>query len=183
MNITEMKKRIYALLDMAPLDEERAIISAIESAARKIALYTKCIKKSEKIVFSAENGASLAELPTDFAVFCYIKRGARLYGRERFEITAGKIKSPELFGECELAYFAYPPAIEGENTILFADDYICDTAVYGAAMELLAAVRPCDMQRYMRIATEYDERMANMIGIAVAGVSNVFFGGKGGAFI
>lgn len=183
MNITEMKKRIYALIDMPPLEDESALIAAIESAARKIALYTKCIRKSAKIVFSAENSGAEAEIPADFAAFCYIKRGTRVYGRECFEITSGKIKSSALAGECELAYFAYPPAADGGETELFADEYICDTAVYGAAMDMLSALRPADVQRYMRIATEYDERMANMISGTGAGVANAFFGGRGGAFI
>ena len=182
MNIKEMKSKIYALLDIAVLADETALISAIESAARKIALLTKCIRKSAKIYFLAENGEHTALLPPDCALFRYVKRAYGIYGRERFEITSGKIKSAELSGEHELFYFAYPPAAENDETVLFEDGYICDTVVYGAAMELLTAVRPSDVQRYIRISTEYDERMAGMISSAVACVANTFFSSGRGIF-
>lgn len=183
MNIKEMKNKIYSLLDIAPLEDESAVISAIESAARKIALFTKCIRKSAKIYFSAEKGEFTALLPEDFAVFCCVKHGARIYTRERFEILGGKIKSAQLSGECELLYCAYPPAAKSDESVIFEDAYVCDTAVYGAAMELLTQVRPADVQRYMRIATEYDERMAGMISSAAAGVANTFFASGRGFFI
>ncbi len=185
MNIKEMKKRIYAVLDIPALTDESAVLAAIDSAARKIALYTKCIKKCEKINFIKENGAFAATLPEDFASFCYIRRGARIYGRERFEIVSEKIKSTALGGECELIYFAYPPEAckaESDEAVIFSDDYISDAAVYGAAMELCASIRPGDIQRYMRIATEYDERMANMISGACANIANAFFTGMRGVF-
>ena len=179
MNIKEMKNKICSLLDIASAEDESALISAIESASRKIALYTKCIRKSAEINFSSEGRGSAALLPCDFAVFGYVMRGNVIYGRERFEIIGGKIKSASLTGKCELFYFAYPPSAASEETVLFDDAYVCDTAVYGAAMELLSALRPTDVQRYMRIATEYDERMANMISSAAAGVANTFFTGRG----
>ena len=42
------------------------------------------------------------------------------------------------------------------------DDYILDTLVVGTAMELCANLYPDDNVKYIRFATEYDERMANM---------------------
>ena len=56
MNIKEMKNKIYNLLDFAEFDDESAVISAIESTARNVALLTKCIRKSQKINFYSENG-------------------------------------------------------------------------------------------------------------------------------
>ena len=50
MDIKEMKDKIYSLLDIGKLEDESLLISAIESAARKIALYTKCIRKNAKIL-------------------------------------------------------------------------------------------------------------------------------------
>ena len=179
MDIKEMKDKIYSLLDIGKLEDESLLISAIESAARKIALYAKCIRKSAKIFFSAENGENTAVLPEDFAFFLCVKRGRGIYGRERFEIIGRKIKSAFLVGECELLYCAYPPPAENEQTVLFEDAYVCDTAVYGAAMVLLTALRPADVQRYMRIATEYDERMAGLISSSAFGVANTFFSGRG----
>ena len=183
MNIKEMKKKIYSLLDIPPFEDESAVLSAIESVARKIVIFTKCIRKSAKIFFSAENGGYTAILPSDFAVFCCVKCGTRIYGRERFEILGGKIKSSAPAGACELLYCAYPPAAESDESVIFDDAYACDTAVYGAAMELLTQVRPDDVQRYMRIATEYDERMAGMISGAAAGVANTFFASGRGIFV
>jgi hypothetical protein len=86
-------------------------------------------------------------------------------------------------GECELVYCAYPPAVKSDDDVLFEDEYVCDAVVYGAAMELLTSVRPADVQRYMRIATEYDERMAGMISSAAAGVVNTLFSLGRGLFI
>jgi hypothetical protein len=185
MNIKDMKKRIYSILDIPALADESAVLAAIDSAARKIALYTKCIKKYKKIAFMKEKDVFAATLPEDFASFCYIRRGVRVYGRERFEIVSGKIKSTALCGECELIYFAYPPEAckaESDEVIIFSDDYMSDAAVYGAAMELCGSIRPGDIQRYMRIATEYDERMANMISGACANIANAFFNGMRGVF-
>jgi hypothetical protein len=178
MNIKQMKDKIYTLLGEAPFEDERAILDVIDSAVRKVALYTKCIKKSAETCFV---GGS-AKLPSDFASFGYIKRGTRIYGRERFEIISGKIKSADIGGACELVYYAYPEAVgtgTDEERTVFDDDYACDTAVYGAAMELCISACPSDVQRYMRIATEYDERMANMLGKSCGGVANGFFGGRG----
>ena len=50
MDIKEMKDKIYSLLDIERLEDESLLISAIESAARKIALYAKCIRKNAKIL-------------------------------------------------------------------------------------------------------------------------------------
>ena len=185
MNIKEMKNKIYSLLDLPALQDESALFAALDSASRKIALYAKCIKKSEAVFFSAEKGGMSADLPSDFAAFARVERGARVFPREFFEIIGKKIKSTAVSGECELVYYAYPPSARecGEDGELFADAYICDTAVYGAAMELCASVAPSDVQRYMRIATEYDERMAGIISGAGACVANTFFSGMRGAFI
>ena len=186
MNIIEIKKRIYALMDIPGMENESALLSAIDSAAKKIALYAKCIKKSEKICFVAENGVFSALLPADFASFCYVKQGMRVYGRENFEIIGRKIKSTDKSGECELVYCAYPPAVNEETaeaTVIFEDGFAADTVAFGAAMELCASLCPTDVQRYMRIATEYDERMANMISDAGRGVANKLFSGTRGVFI
>lgn len=189
MNIKEIKNKVKAILDMPPITEESALLAAIDSAARKIAVYTKCIRKRERIFFSAEKNAVASALPEDFAVFGYVARVFRIWGREHFEIVGGKIKSTALgAGEYELCYFAYPPAVTeetAEETELFADGYICDAVAYGAAMELCANIYPGDVQRYMRVATEYDERMANAISAASAAVrvANAFFSGIRGGFI
>ena len=42
------------------------------------------------------------------------------------------------------------------------DDYILDTVVFGAAMDLCQSLYPDNAGKYMRLATEYDERMANL---------------------
>ena len=185
MNIKEIKNKIYAVLDAPAFGDESALLAALNSAARKVALYSRCIKKSVRIFFAAENGKASAALPPDFASFGYVGNGRRTFSRENFEIICGKIKTSALgAGEYELAYFAYTPEVSAESdgeTELFADNFAADAVAYGAAMELCASVYPGDVQRYMRIATEYDERMANLIGAAseARGIANGFFAGRG----
>ena len=81
MNIKEMKDKIYSLLDLPALQDESALFAALDSASRKIALYAKCIKKSEAVFFSAEKGGMSADLPSDFAAFARVERGARAFCR------------------------------------------------------------------------------------------------------
>ena len=189
MNIKEIKTKIYALLGVPAVEDESALLAMLDSTARKLAVYAKCIKRSAELRFSAVNGVCTAELPADFASFAFVRSGRRIWVREHFEISAGKIKTAApLAGACELIYYAYPPAVNGETaeeTELFADGFICDTAAYGAAMELCSAFYPTDVQKYMRLATEYDERMANLITSAGEGtrVANLFFAGRGGVLI
>lgn len=194
MTLKEMKNKIYALLDIEGEGSvfertEEYIAYVIDSAAKKVAVYTKSIKKSTVLTFSAENGKASAVLPTDFAAFCYVRVGRVYYGRENFEIVSGRLYSDAVgAGARELVYVAFPAEINAdtdENTDIELDAYVCDTVCYGAAMELCTNIYPADVQRYMRLATEYDERLANLLTAASDGarVSNGFFAGARGVFI
>lgn len=194
MTVKEMKNKIYALLD---IEEEGSVFErtdeyiayVIDSAAKKVAVYTKSIKKSIVLTFSSKNGKVSAELPSDFAAFCYVRAGRVYFGRENFEIVSGRLRSDVIgAGAHELVYVAFPAEINtetDENTDLCLDAYVCDTVCYGAAMELCTNIYPTDVQRYMRLATEYDERLANLLTAASDGarVTNGFFTGARGVFI
>lgn len=188
MKLKDLKEKIYFLLDSEPL-QESALCYIIDSTARKVCAYTKCIKRSAELFFSTANGAVCALLPEDFAAFCRLQSARGHYGRENFEIISGRIRSCALApGRYELIYFAFPQTVDTHTdgeTKLEPDDYICDIVAYGAAMELCSSVYPTDVQRYIRLATEYDERLANAIcgGAEGACVGNSFFAERrGGAF-
>lgn len=188
MKLTDLKRRVCALLDIDALKNEERLCDIIDSVAKKTAVYTKCIKKSATIIFEEVNGFFEAIMPADFAAFYHI-RGTRSYGRENFEIVSGKIRSAAVSaGEYELVYYAFPPEVNTQtdgDAEIFSDGYICDIVAYGAAMELCAFVYPEDVHRYIRLATEYDERMANALTGAndAKTVANGFFAGTRGVFI
>ncbi len=185
MTLKEIKTKIYALLDVSEGDELLlgVLEPAIDSAAKKTALYTRCLKKRATLQFLSENGRAGAALPEDMASFCYVEAGRNRYGREYFDIIDGRIYSKAFgAGVFEFVYAAFPPTISvgmDDGTNLALGEYACDIVCYGAAMELCSCVHPNDAQRYMRLATEYDERMANLLTAAneCRSVANNFFGG------
>lgn len=196
MTLKETKNMIYAILGVDVNDSEGSIYKktesyipyVIDSAAKKVASYTRCIKKSAVLSFSSENGKMSASLPSDFASFCYVKAG-RIYGREHFEIISGKIRTQTL-GSCtaELVYAAFPETVDAsmkEETELSLPEDALLAVCYGAAMEICTNIYPSDVQRYMRIATEYDERMSALITAAAEAnsVANSFFFSTRGVFI
>lgn len=185
MTLKEIKTRIYALLDISESDELLSGIlePILDSAAKKTALYTRCMKKRTTLRFTSENGRARAKAPDDMASFCYIEAGNVRCGREYFDIIDGYLYSRALgAGTFELVYAAFPPTISAEtdeSMDIPLEAHVCDIVCYGAAMELCSCVHPNDAQRYMRLATEYDERMANIMTAAseCRSVANNFFGG------
>ena len=184
MTIEKMKEKTLSLLGTAEV-EAGLLLAALDFVAKKVAVQAKSIKKRAKLVFTQNTGAAEAVLPEDFAAFGYVSGGRCVYSRSAFEILGGKISSGRIgAGTYELVYFAYPPDIDEESDTakeLGFDDYTADTVVYGAAMELCISACPEDLARYARLATEYDGRMANILGAArdAAGVANTFFVGRG----
>ncbi|MBQ8403579.1 MAG: hypothetical protein IJX55_04030 [Clostridia bacterium] len=184
MTLENLKNKILALLDVTEAPSESALCAAIDGVAKKVALYTKNIKKSATLTFTQEKGKAQADLPEDFAAFGYIRGERGVFAREQFEIVSGKIRTCRLgAGGHELIYFAYPPNVSAEtggDTELGFDDYTAHTVAYGVAMELCISICPEDLTRYARLATEYDVRMANLLGAArdAAGVANTFFAGS-----
>lgn len=177
MTLKNIKEKIYALLDIdtgenSPqksvyISVEKRINSVIDTVGRKLTLYTKSIKKSCELDFEYGSRGSFALLPTDFAAFSYILCGGVVYTRDKFEIIGGNIYGKEIsIGKYTLVYYAYTPHIDSEsdNTMEFCSDlYLADTICYGAAMEICTDIYPEDMTRFMRLATEYDERLINIL--------------------
>ena len=85
-------------------------------------------------------------------------------------------------------YVAFPETIDtstkDETEISLPEDVIL-AVCYCAAMEICTNIYPSDVQRYMRIATEYDERMASLITSAAEGnvIANSFFSRARGVFL
>jgi hypothetical protein len=184
MTLEKIKEKTLSLLGTAEV-ESSLLLAALDFVAKKVAVQTKNIKKREKLTFVGVNGVSEAALPADFAAFGYLLGGRCAYARSAFELISGKISTRKLgAGTYELVYFAYPPDINETcptETELGFDAYTADTVAYGAAMELCISVCPEELARYARLATEYDGRMANILGAArdAAGVANSFFAGRG----
>jgi len=170
-----LRGRILSLLDISMeeaasegsllLAAERLLPQTADAAARKTALLLKCIVKTERVCF--ENGADgvFAVLPSDFISAKQLRCGRKIYGSESFAAAGGKLW---LFsgkpGRYELTYFAYPVRIDETmdgDTALELDDYAADIVAYGAAAELSHSLYPGDMKRFMRLITEFDERVAN----------------------
>lgn len=196
MTLKEIKNKIYAILDIDTSAGEGSVYSKVEGyityiidgALKKTALYAKCIKKSVQLYFSAENGKMSATLPEDFASFYYVRAG-RVYGRECFEIISQKIRTrcAGIFA-AELVYVAFPETITAdtdENAEIPLPENVMDTACYACAMEICTNIYPADVQRYMRIATEYDERNALLLSAAAEAnnIANGFFSHARGVFV
>ncbi len=196
MTLKELKNKIYAILDIdvsagegsAYAKAEGYISFIIDGALKKTALLSKCLKKSARLYFSSENGKMCAALPADFASFCYVRAG-RVYGRECFEIISDKIRTKNAgFSSAELVYIAFPEKID-ENTAEEAElslpDNVLDTACYACAMEICTNIYPTDVQRYIRLATEYDERLALLISAAseAENIANGFFSPARGVLV
>ncbi|MBQ7291803.1 MAG: hypothetical protein IJW76_08800 [Clostridia bacterium] len=183
MTIEKMKEKTLSLLGTAEV-EAGLLLAALDFVAKKVAVQAKSIKKRGKLTFLQRSDVAEAALPADFAAFGYLLGGRCAYARSAFEIISGKIITRKLgAGTYELIYFAYPPNISEacpEETELGFDAYTADTVAYGAAMELCISACPDDLQRYTRLATEYDGRMANLLTSArdAAGVANTFFAGR-----
>lgn len=191
MTLKNIKEKIYSLLDIETAehsafeniykDTEAKINSVIDSVGRKLAVYTKRIKKKCSLAFEYGDGKVFAVLPADFASFCYVEKERKIYGREEFEIIEGKICGIGIScGIYTLVYYSYPPVLNknsDENTELYDDTYFGDIVAYGVAAELCADIYPSDLRRYMRLATEYDERLLNIMTSAgeTGKVANGFF--------
>lgn len=170
-----LKKRICSLLDvdMDAVGADGSLLSvlnaqispAVGAAVRKVAVYLMAIIKKTELVFERNGSEILALLPSDFISGIRIRRGGRTYGRDSFELLGGRIRLLSgTEGTYELTYCAYPMFTDMESdadTDIGFDDFAADTAAYGAAAELCHSIYPGDMKRYMRLATEFDERLVN----------------------
>lgn len=170
-----LRDRILSLLDIGTeeiasagsllLAADSLMPQTVDATARKTALLLKCIVKTVVLRFEHGEHGAMAALPSDFICAKQLRCGRKIYGSESFEAAGGKLW---LFaagaGIYELTYFAYPlridENIDGDTELEF-DDYAADIVAYGAAAELSHNLYPGDMRRFMRLATEFDERVAN----------------------
>lgn len=190
-----LKRQISALLDLdtdavqtqgSLLGLLNARISpAVHSAVRKTAVYLGGVVKQAVLSFVRDGDAVTAPLPQDFISALRLGRGGRTYGREAF-VREGRSLRLSACGEglYELTYDAYPAFTDMETDAdreIGLDEFAAEAAAYGAAAELCQSIYPGDMTRYMRLATEFDERLVNAFPrTAEKSVSNTVFGkGRG----
>lgn len=190
-----LRDRILSLLDVSTdevthagsllLAADRLLPQTVDAAARKTALLLKCIVRTESLCFQIGAEGVYAALPSDFISAKQLRCGRKTYGDESFEAVGGRLW---LFsagaGTYELTYFAYPmrvdESIDGDVEMEF-DDYAADIVAYGVAAELSHSLYPGDMKRFMRLMTEFDERIANASPRSGDGaVRNSVFGRKRG---
>ena len=174
MTYGTLKRTVLALLDVNAEEQETAgsllatvsasFPSLYNTVARKTTQFLKNIEREVLLSFEPCAGGVCAPLPTDFMAVCEARvfdgghaRDIEIRGNTAF--IAGGAE-----GEYTLRYFAYPAPADGMTdgaTVLDFDDFTADTVAYGMAAELCHSLYPGDMTRYMRLATEYDERIAN----------------------
>ena len=174
MTYGKLKQRIYALLDLSSESavSEGAVIDAVNdalpdavsSAARKIAATLLCVSRRADVSFSYDGSLICATLPNDFLSLKAVYSGGKRHLASEFETAGGKIYgSCMTVGTADMFYNAYPEDTSeyGDDDELEFDDAHADILAYGAALELCSTAFPGDYRRYVVLATEYDERMAN----------------------
>lgn len=153
MKLGHLKDKIRAILGAEKETEINDENLIIDSAQRKAALIGKFIEKTSQTPLYKNGELDISKLPCDF-------------------ISAAS----------ERRYYAFPEQITettDDETELGYDGEAADIVSYGAAMELCGRIYPGDIRKYMRIATEYDERVAAVCQKNVSRVGNGMFGGRG----
>ena len=195
MTYGDLKKRVYFLLDIKETDtymEESlaasglaALPAPLNAIMRKAALYLHAIYRMADFRFEKDENGVYTTLPNDVALVREIVCGGRVFGAEAFETVGGKLfflGGKE--GIYSVGYYAYPTAIgsnTSEETELALNEFLADTVAYGAAAERCHSLYPTDMKRYIRLATEFDERLASAFPRAgERKISNTFFGKRRG---
>lgn len=173
MTYGELKKRVYSLLDIDGREEDtagslaylirEALVQTVNATARKAAVYLKAIYKTETLYFEKDEIGIRTELPEDAALIKEIRKGSRRYGTVSFERVGNTLF---FFGAKEgfytVGYYAFPVPLEAsvkDGALLEMSDALWDAVAYGVCAELCTKAYPGDMKRYMRLATEFDERM------------------------
>ena len=153
MKLGQLKNKIYAILGIDKDADAGDLNYIIDSAQRKAAILGKFIIKTTERSFYKNGELDVSVLPDDF-------------------ICAAGDKS----------YYALPKQITektSDEDELEYDGIAADITAYGAAMELCGRVYPSDIGKYMRIATEYDERVSALCAQTLRTVGNGMFGKRG----
>lgn len=171
MTLGNLKKKIYSVLAIDETTELPALCYAIDSTARKVASFSKCIKRKATITFvggKAEAPADFICAATEMPLIDFYDGKLTIAGGESTTLT--------------VIYYAYPEEVTDSTdneTELPYGGIVFDAVAYGAAGELCASVRPGDVRRYMEIMTEYDERIAGICSANIKSVSpSVFCGAR-----
>ncbi len=190
-----LKQKIFSLLNIDGNDimTEGSALALVTSAlpytvdavSRKVALHLKNIVREETLRFERGAVGVQATLPEmAFGVREIVKNG-RSYNAECFTLIGRNIILFE-HGEGDFTVFYYAfPEVCTEQTAdemeLPFDDFAADIVAYGAAGELSHTVYPSDMTRYMRLMTEFDERISSaMQRMGEVSLKNSFFGKRRG---
>lgn len=190
-----LKQKILALLDIegtALLTDGSALAMVtsalpytVDAVSRKVATYLHSIVCCEALRFEKGAVGVQATLPENaFGVKEIVKNG-RGFGAESFTLIGKNIIFFERGeGEFSVFYYAFPESYTEQttdDTALPFDDYTADIVAYGAAGELSHTIYPSDMTRYMRLMTEFDERIAlAMQRTGEKSLNNTLFGKKRG---
>ncbi len=195
MTYAEMKERIFSLLDIDGGEARTAgsmtdvvlaaLPAALNATAHKAALHKKPLVKHEELAFSRSAMGLVAEMPRDGFGIVSAEKGGRRYGAEHLTLLGQSIVLFEgTEGAYTVCYYAFPPDVtaETEDTQeLFYDAPMADAVAFGTAGELSHLVYPADLARYMRLMTEYDERMtAEPSRVGDTAVQNTLFRRKRG---
>ena len=171
-----LKEQISALLDLedGTVATEGSLLNilnaritpAVRSVVRKVAMYQKGFVKRMTLEFVRDGHVALALLPADFISAIRLQRAGKAYGRESFVPEGNNLRLLSGgAGAYELTYYAYPAFTDMEadaDTEIGLDDFASDAIAYGAAAELCQNIYPGDMTRYMRLVTEWEERIAHI---------------------
>ncbi len=195
MTYAEMKERILSLLDIDGGEARTAgsmtdvvlaaLPAALNATAHKTALYKKPIVKQAVLAFAKGAMGLVAEMPRDGFGIVSAEKDGRRYGAERFTVLGQHIvlfRGAE--GEYTVCYYAFPPDVTAETADteeLLYDASMADAVAFGTAGALSHLVYPTDLTRYMRLMTEYDERMtAEPSRVGDTAVKNTLFRRKRG---
>ncbi len=195
MTYGALKHTIFSLLGIDAAEEAQegsaasrlsdALPFAVDSAAKKASLHLKRTVLTETLSFRKGTVGVQTEVPDmAFGVKCIMKNG-RLCGPESFALIGKNlIFFEDGEGDFEVSFYAFPPSLSedaDEDTELFYDALTAEAVAYGAAGALCHMVYPADMTRYMRLMTEYDERLSlSAVRMDEKAIGNTFFKRRGG---
>lgn len=194
MTYGDLKKRIYTLLDIDIREENTvgssaslikdALVQTVNDVARKTAFALKAIYKTADLYFERDDVGVSALLPSDVALVREICRGTRRYGAVSFERAGNTLY---FFGAKEgfytVGYYAFPRplgvSLPDTASLTEMSDAVWETVAYGVCAALCMKVYPTDMKRYMRLATDFDERITAYAPTApVSAVRDTVFSSK-----
>ena len=194
MTFGELKCRICDLLNVDASDTQEGsdyailkplLISTVNAVSERVAMGLRCLFKEKRLSFEGGPFGAKTALPKDFAAARYIVMDGKVYEGGVMEIIGNYLyffAGQE--GEYTLGYYAFSEPLSAdadENTVLAFDEYAADTLAYGVAAELCHAVHPSNMTTYMRLSTEFDERMTGSLSaVGERWMRNTVFGGRGG---